>query len=280
VISLPSLFVGVHTKSAALADLVGDLQSFLLGMGFQVRVDENFGPKTKGVVAQFQVFHRLKGDGVVGPRTWGVLLEAGFRPSAWQYDSGGVEHGEDPNWPPKPPFGAPNGLALFGKGFTYTPKPLPTMPGYVEADPKWISANIVRVDVPQLSPIKGSPFVLFNVNLVDQLKAMFFVWEQLQLLHYVKTWGGSFVTRYITGRTDKLSNHSFGSAIDLNVAWNGFKRQPALLNEVGTVRPLVLSAQELGFYWGGHYNDGMHFEAYKKLTKEQVEEIVKGLLEK
>jgi hypothetical protein len=277
VISLPSLFLGVHTKSAEHADLVGDLQSFLLGMDSTIKVDEVFGPKTQEAVKSFQRREGLTGDGVVGPRTWGVLLAKGFRPKSWQYDSGGLDPSQDPNWPPKPPFGSPNGQQLFGKDFTYKPA---TQAGYIVPDSLWVNKNITRVNIPQLTPVKGSPVVLFNSRLAFQLRALFFVWERLGLLHLVKTWGGSYVPRFIRGRTDKLSNHSFGSAFDINEKWNWLKKQPALLSEEGSVRYLVPSAQELGFYWGGHYNDGMHFEAYKSLSKEEVQTVVRRLVGK
>lgn len=277
---LPSLYVGVHQKSPELADLVGDLQKFFLGRQMPILVDEKFGQETKKIVARYQATNGLGVDGSVGPQTWGRLLLDGFRPKTWQPDSGGLEGDRNnPAFPEKPKgVVAPNGLLLFGKDFTYTPKPLPTVPEYVDPDDAWVAKNIGTAYIPQLTPIKGSPEVRFNVRLIAQLEAMFSVWESLGLVSLVKTFDGSFTTRYIRGRNDKLSNHSFGSALDLNARWNPFRSEPALVSEVGTVRPLVRSAYQLGFYWGGWYNDGMHFEAYKALTREQIEVAVNLIL--
>jgi hypothetical protein len=64
-------------------------------------------------------------------------------------------------------------------------------------------------------------------------------------------------------QVDTLSNHAFGSAFDINVADNEFKGSPAQCPARGAVRELVKPANELGFYWGGHFSsrvDGMHFE--------------------
>jgi hypothetical protein len=278
---LPSLFEGVHRKGEEHAELVGDLQKFLLGRGFDILVDEKFGPKTKTMVARYQAAATLKSDGIVGPVTWGRLLQDGFRPQNWEKDAGGlqIDDRDNPNFPEKPVGGvSPNGLLLFGKGFTYTPKPIPGMPEYVEPSRAWVAENIGTAYIPQLISVKGSPEVRFNVRLIAQLEAMFGVWESLGLIHLVKTWDGGNVTRFVRGRNDKLSNHTFGSALDLNARWNPYRAEPALVSETGTVRPLVLAAYKLGFYWGGWYNDGMHFEAYKVLTREQIEVAINLLL--
>lgn len=64
-------------------------------------------------------------------------------------------------------------------------------------------------------------------------------------------------------------SNSWGTAIDINAAWNGLGQQPALVGHTGSVRELVSIAVEAGFYWGGWgfgsdaYQgrlDGMHFE--------------------
>jgi D-alanyl-D-alanine carboxypeptidase len=59
-----------------------------------------------------------------------------------------------------------------------------------------------------------------------------------------------------------LSNHSWGTAIDLNATWNGRGAIPAMMGDRGCIRELVAVAHANGFYWGGHFTtkDGMHFE--------------------
>ena len=61
----------------------------------------------------------------------------------------------------------------------------------------------------------------------------------------------------------QLSNHSFGSAFDINATQNWLGDMPAICGQKGAVRELVEAANRCNFYWGGHYGerkDGMHFE--------------------
>lgn len=56
---------------------VEDLQNALVEAGFAVLVDGVFGDHTKDAVIDFQTRHGLNPDGVVGPRTWGLLKASG-----------------------------------------------------------------------------------------------------------------------------------------------------------------------------------------------------------
>ena len=94
---------------------------------------------------------------------------------------------------------------------------------------------------------------------------MWAAWEAAGLLRFVLSWSGSFVPRFM--RSGKqLSTHAFGCAFDINVPWNGYYKQAALVGDQGSVRELVPIANQHGFYWGGHFpygkglSDGMHFE--------------------
>src|SRR5512133_3895662 len=73
--------------------------------------------------------------------------------------------------------------------------------------------------------------------------------------------GDSAPVRVAAGCTI-LSNYAWGTAFDINVAWNRLGTVPALRGERGSVRELVPLANAHGFYWGGHFSrrDGMHFE--------------------
>ena len=66
-------FPGV-LKEKSLGPHVGSLQQRLADLGYAVKVDHNFGAKTKTVVMQFQADRGLKADGVVGRTTWAVLV--------------------------------------------------------------------------------------------------------------------------------------------------------------------------------------------------------------
>jgi hypothetical protein len=59
-----------------------------------------------------------------------------------------------------------------------------------------------------------------------------------------------------TKKKDLLSNHSWGTAIDLNYSTNGFSPKKRF-----DLPPVIVSILvKHGFYWGGYYHDYMHFE--------------------
>ena len=53
-------------------------QRFLIGQGFPVRVDGDFGPETHGATVEFQDRNGLVPDGKVGDRTLGQAMLLGF----------------------------------------------------------------------------------------------------------------------------------------------------------------------------------------------------------
>src|SRR5690348_11449214 len=53
---------------------VRSLQYLLNARGAKLTVDGAFGPKTKAAVVAFQRAHHLTADGVVGAKTWSVLI--------------------------------------------------------------------------------------------------------------------------------------------------------------------------------------------------------------
>jgi hypothetical protein len=87
-------------------------------------------------------------------------------------------------------------------------------------------------------------------------------------------WGYAF--RMVRGSIDKLSNHSSGTAIDLNST-----KHP--LGKIGTfpaekVPMLRALARKYGLFWGGDYQhrkDEMHFEV--NISPKKVSELIKAL---
>ena len=84
---------------------------------------------------------------------------------------------------------------------------------------------------------------------------------------FFKKTGGGFSWRVIAG-TNRLSSHSFGSAVDVNTdlgkywKWTGAREGQVgdYANEIP--KELVGAMERRGFIWGGKWNhfDGMHFE--------------------
>lgn len=84
---------------------------------------------------------------------------------------------------------------------------------------------------------------------------------------YFQKIGGSFNWRKISG-TNRLSSHSFGSAVDVNSQlgkywkWLGVKPGKAARYNNAIPEDIVTAFERRGFIWGGkwHHFDGMHFE--------------------
>lgn len=87
-------------------------------------------------------------------------------------------------------------------------------------------------------------------------------------------WGYCF--RMVRGTTDKLSNHSSGTAIDLNSTRHALGKAGTFeLAKVPMIRAL---AKKYGLFWGGDYQnrvDEMHFEISVSPTK--AAELIKKL---
>jgi hypothetical protein len=88
------------------------------------------------------------------------------------------------------------------------------------------------------------------------------------------SWGYAF--RPIRGQTETLSNHSSGTAVDLNAEAHPLgKRETFTMEQETIVRQI---AAKYGCRWGGDYKnraDEMHFEI--NLTPKQVKERITAL---
>lgn len=230
-------------------------QFFLVGLDYTyIFADGDFGPLTHKATKDFQSKNNLVSDGIVGKNTYLKAFSLGYN----------VKESRD--WPKKPEFrplvGNRARARIFGD-FTFRAKS-PGSDDIVVTD-GWARENIVKVKIPQLKGVKHAPrnqVVWFHKLAAEQLKAMFQEWEDEGLTKLILTYHGSYVPRFVRGRWGVLSNHAFGSAFDINYAWNRLGRESALVGEKGSVRELVPIAHKHGFYWGGHFTrkDGMHFE--------------------
>ncbi|MBX7225026.1 MAG: M15 family metallopeptidase [Chitinophagales bacterium] len=199
----------------------------------------------------------------------------------------------NPDWPSRPttmrPYTLSEKKATFGT-FEYTT----TEGDDIHIDPEWVRDNIVSVEIPQLigkingskadNKVRKTKSMQFHRKGATQLAALFKAWEDAGLLDRIITFNGDFVPRFVrltkaqkeweerNGRriafeNRSLSNHSWGTAFDINAEWNRREHVPALLSKEGCVRELVEIAYQHGFFWGGHFKgksiDGMHFELGK-----------------
>jgi len=123
-----------------------------------------------------------------------------------------------------------------------------------------VSQNIVTVNW-----CDGSSIEFSNVNnAAENLQKVADELSQLppEFQKYLKNIGGTFVWRNIAG-TNRLSNHSFGTAIDINTKYSDYWKWNK--NIIYTNRiPFEIAEvfEKYGFIWGGkwyHY-DTMHFE--------------------
>ena len=111
-------------------------------------------------------------------------------------------------------------------------------------------------DVPTELEIGVIPKRIYcNKIMVEPLTKAFSNLIATGYVNELKTWNGCFnIRRKVGGKSASL--HSWGIAVDLNAAWNGFNKPPTL--SAGFVECFTRA----GFLWGGRWRrpDGMHFE--------------------
>lgn len=229
-------------------------QFFLIGLGlYKGKADGEIGPMTKEAVKAFQKANGLLADGIIGAKTLEKAVGMGFMRSEFPLKPYEVK-----------PLTAFERINLFGK-FRYERNHDLEDKDAIIIKGDWEDKNIVLIDIPQLTRIKGSPKVACHKLVAHQFVGLFKELEEKNLMRLIKTWDGLFYPRFIRGYDGVLSTHSWGVAFDINVEWNGLGKTPAFLGETGSVRELVEVALKWGFFWGGWFSrkDGQHFEIYK-----------------
>jgi len=244
--------------------LVRKWQTFLRGQGFAVTVTGVFDAATEKGTRAFQAEHKLTVDGIVGNESFGKAMSLGFE----LVDFTGERNSGWPREPKFPPLtSTTERQSVFGR-FRYVADPQPGNMEGIRILDNWEARNIVRVKIPQLVGVTGasrSGNVSFHRLAAEQLAGLWGAWEDAGLLDRVLTYAGSYNPRFIRGSRTTLSNHAFGTAFDINAAWNRLGTEPAWPGEQGCLFELVPIAHKWGFYWGGHFRrrDGMHFEVAK-----------------
>lgn len=173
------------------------------------------------------------------------------------------ENDKTPVVPVLRPFTHAERLQRFGH-FRFMPAPVPNDKERIRILDGWVAENIISVAIPELG---GRPVWVHRL-IADKVQALFAAWKAAGLISRIRSFDGAFCARYkrkrAWGGPENLSNHSWGTALDINARWNPIGHEPAALDTEGCTRELVQVAYERGFVWGGNfaapYTDGMHFE--------------------
>jgi hypothetical protein len=183
---------------------------------------------------------------------------------------------EDAETPLRRPQSHPKGLdhsereKLFGR-LVWKPKPTKEEPGGIEVSAQWEREHLTTVRVPwtRQTAILNAPARKVHKLAAAPLAALWAEWQAEDLLPYIVTFNGIYVPRFIRGTPPgttnpaKLSNHSWGTAFDINAQWNARGSKGAKAGELGNL-PLAMVdiAAKHGWAWGGYFatTDKMHFE--------------------
>ncbi|HYP24857.1 MAG TPA: M15 family metallopeptidase [Actinomycetota bacterium] len=138
--------------------------------------------------------------------------------------------------------------SVFGE-FAATPR----ADGFLDVDPAWRKANVKTARVPLLGD------VTCHRALFPQLRRALTraVGSNLSFAIDPADFGGCYSPRFINRNpAGRISHHSWGIAVDLNVTENAYGTKADL--DLRLVRVM----ESAGFTWGGRWvvPDGMHFE--------------------
>ncbi len=125
------------------------------------------------------------------------------------------------------------------------------------------------VETREIGPIKATMLK----PALDSLERIFAKLKEDEPDIYAKLGtAGALCVRLIRGSTSSVSNHSFGTAIDITVQGELDPFADGTM-QIGLVI-LAEHFNEEGWYWGGGYNreDGMHFEVGEETLQKWVDE--------
>jgi len=264
-------------------------QYFLLKQGISEvgSIDADFGPGTEKATSLFQVKRGLPNTGKLDKATLDLAQTLGYTVQPNNYYTS-----KPAGFPKKPTsLTSPSNASRnnYFTCFNFMQQPFPPRPDAEAIVQKgscdgsendWVKAHIITIDIPQLKFARGyAGRFRCHSKAAPMFAALFARWEADDLLHLILSYEGCFVPRYIRGSSPgpaghglkkssavaDLSNHSFGSAFDINFNDNQRGHPAAAFGARGCVRELVESANAMNIYWGGHFGtiDGMHFEIAK-----------------
>lgn len=137
--------------------------------------------------------------------------------------------------------------------------------GRIEIDPWWIAQNIVTITLPGLNQKvqvhrEAADNFIQAFNYIKNGTATI-NGRQVSLLSLIKTMNGTFVTRHVNWNPSRgLSNHSWGTAIDINASDHFRYVNPSREPNDPNLILWEKAFKPAGFSWGNSYSDAMHFE--------------------
>ncbi|MGI6451969.1 MAG: Ig-like domain-containing protein [Syntrophomonadaceae bacterium] len=143
-----------------------------------------------------------------------------------------------------------------------------TTGGRIEVDPSWVAENIVTITLPGLNQkvqvhklAKDAFLQAFSIIATDTAIVN---GKEVPLLSLIKTMDGTWVTRHVNWNPSRgLSNHSWGTAIDINAADHFRYVNPSKEPNDPNLILWEKAFKPAGFSWGNRYNDSMHYELIK-----------------
>ncbi|QGT99927.1 hypothetical protein SYNTR_1334 [Candidatus Syntrophocurvum alkaliphilum] len=251
-------------------EAVSALQDDLTRQGFNTYgVDGIFGQNTHNAVENFQRAKGIQADGIVGPQTKLALQEEVAKSNAYRasltYNANTnnntnttVSRGSRTDIHRYPHLSKVNGE--FGQ-FRYRS----LQGGRIEIDPVWVQENIVTITLPGLNRQvqvhkNAAPNFIHAFTLIKKGTANI-NGREVPLLSLIETMDGTWVPRHVMWNPSRgLSNHSWGTAIDINAAGN--LRYVCPTNEPNHPNLILWEKafKPAGFSWGNRFNDAMHYE--------------------
>lgn len=142
--------------------------------------------------------------------------------------------------------------ALFGE---FAARTLEGQPGSIEVDPEWRRTHLITTRIPLVGQ------VTCHRGIVPQLRGAMAELRSAGLGRLIRSFNGCFVPRFISrDPTAMLSHHTWGIAIDMNLAFGNYYGDPPHQDP-----RLVGTLERWGFMWGGIFvvPDGNHFEYHR-----------------
>lgn len=140
--------------------------------------------------------------------------------------------------------------------------------GRIDVDPLWVAENIVTITLPGLNRQ-----VQVHKDAADNFISAFHYikngtaiinGQEVTLLSLIETMDGTYVTRHVNWNPERgLSNHSWGTAIDINANGHFGYVDPDRNPNDPNVILWEKAFKPAGFSWGNRYSDSMHYELIK-----------------